>query len=130
MRKPFLPLVVLAVVALGASACVSTGGSSSDRGRSDLLIRAQIEESTQSNAFDLVRQERPGWLRIRGPNSINHNQPLAIYLDGVRLGGPETLTTIPIMAVERMQYLGASEAQTRYGLNNTQGAIAVTTRHR
>lgn len=127
MRKT---LLLLFLAALGASACVGTRASSTTRTPSDQLLRTDIENSAHSNAYDLVRQARPSWLRIRGVTSINNNQPVAIYVDGVRLGGPETLSTISTMSVESMEFLSAPEAQARFGLNNTQGVIAVRTRTR
>lgn len=124
MRGSFL---VLLLAALSVSACASAD-SRGVSGRTDMLMRWEIAESIQSNAFDLVRQMRPTWLRVRGPNSINSNQTVTIYLDGVRMGGVESLYSIPVMTVEQMRFLSPPEAQSRFGLNNTAGAIAVTTR--
>lgn len=118
------PVLLITVV---ASAC-ATAGAATDRTSRDLLTRAEVEESQQLTAYDAVRQERPRWLRVRGPNSFTSMNPIVVYVDGMRHGGVETLQTLPTMVVELIRYYGASEAQSRFGLGHTNGAIEVTTR--
>lgn len=118
-----LPLVLL----LAAGACTATGGSGSRSSR-DMLTRVDLEASMQVNAFDAIRQERPMWLRTRGPNSFNSDNPIMVYIDGNRAGSLEVLQGIPLMTVERLRFYDPPEAQARFGLNNTNGAIEVITR--
>lgn len=125
MRIHRLVLSVLLIALLGG--CTATGYRSS-RSSQDLLTRADLEASLQVDAYEAIRQARPNWLRTRGPNSIYANNPIMVYVDGLRSGGVEALQGIPVMAVERMRYYDATEAQARFGLNHTNGAIEVITR--
>jgi hypothetical protein len=118
-----LPVAVLVLV----TACASTPSSGRSRS-SDLLTLEDIEASDQSNAYDLIRVMRPQWLRTRGPSSIHLSNPIVVYLDGNRLGDPDALTTIPLPTIEEIRFYSPMEAQRRWGLNHTNGAIAVRTR--
>lgn len=119
--------VVLPALVLVLAGCTATGGSTTRSSR-DTLTRVDLENTMQVNAFDAVRQARPHWLRIRGPNSINLDNPIRVYVDGVRAGGVEALESIPVISIERMRFYDATEAQARFGLNHTNGAIEVITR--
>ena len=118
-----LPLLLLGVV----TACASTG-TNRTRSSSDRLTRAELEESMQVNAYEAIRQSRPMWLRTRGANSFASENPIMVYVDGVRAGGIETLQGLPVLAIERMRFYDPPEAQARFGLNHTNGAIEVITR--
>ena len=121
--RAFASLLIL----LSLSACASTG-SSRTQGSRNVLTRADLEESMQVNAYEAVRQARPMWLRPRGANSINVPTPIIVYVDGMRTGGVDALSGIPVLAVERIRFYDGPEAQARFGLNNTNGAIEVITR--
>ena len=66
----------------------------------------------------------------RGPSSINfENQvQIAVYLDGTRFGGIETLSLIQATSILEIRYLTASEATLRFGPGNAGGAIVITSR--
>ena len=125
MRTTRFVLSALLVALLAG--CTATG-SRAPRSSQDVLTRADLEASLQVNAYEAVRQARPNWLRTRGPNSINASNPIMVYVDGTRSGGVEALQAIPVLAIERMRYFDATEAQARFGLNHTNGAIEVITR--
>ncbi|MEJ2502395.1 MAG: hypothetical protein P8177_03625 [Gemmatimonadota bacterium] len=118
------------VAAIGLTACATT--ETGDRARRDqnVLTLEEIQESNadQFSAYDLIRNRRPAWLRTRGSNSIYAEDPIMVYVDGSRLGGPEVLETIPAMNIEEARFYGPAQAQARFGLGNTNGAIAITTR--
>jgi hypothetical protein len=118
-------LVLAMVVVLVACASAAPGTPRADR---DVLTLEEIDGSDQPNAYDLVRTLRPQWLRSRGPSSINNENPIMVYVDGNRMGGPETLSLVPSLSIEEMRFLSPSEAQSRYGLNHTNGAIVILTR--
>lgn len=123
-RRTLPPVLMIAALAAG---CATTGAQPEPTGR-DVLSRADVEASQQLTAYEVIRQERPSWLRVRGPNSFTSMNPIVVYVDGMRHGGLEALETIPTMVVELIRFYGASEAQSRFGLNHTNGAIEVTTR--
>lgn len=81
----------------------------------------------ETNAFELVQHLRPVWLRLRGASRFGAENPVMVYMDGMRLGGPESLRSIQASAVTRLRYLEPIEAQALYGLDNTSGVILVIT---
>ncbi|NIR78832.1 MAG: hypothetical protein GWO00_10760 [Gemmatimonadetes bacterium] len=120
--RTIVPLLLL----LAMTACASTGERS--RRDRDRITLEEIEAADQTTAFDIIRVLRPRWLQTRGPSSIYSEDPIMVYVDGNRLGGPETLSTIPKISIQEMRHLSPVDAQARYGLNHTNGAILVTTR--
>ena len=117
-------LATLTVATLAA--CASSGGRGV--GDQNLLTRADIESTDQANAYDIVRTLRPRWLQTRGPSSFRLQEPVRVYIDGTRMGGPRALETVPRISIEEIRYYSATEAQARWGLNHTNGAIEVITR--
>lgn len=93
----------------------------------------------ESNAYDLIRSLRPAWLRTRGVASgqvtgngmggVTDNAPIAVYVDGAKMGGPSVLRDIQADRIQELRYLSASDATMQYGTGNTAGAIQVTTKH-
>lgn len=124
------PRLIAVLLVAGLAAACASSGSSGSRDR-NLISIEEISASQTSTAYDLVRQLRPHFLRISGPTSINSPsgpEVIVVYLDGARLGGPETLQNIPTTDVASIQFLNASRATTRYGTGHPHGAIVVTTR--
>lgn len=117
---------VLPILLLWTVSCAPAGTRAARN--ADVLTQQEIEESDQLNAYDLVRTLRPNWLRTRGRSSIYHENPIMVYVDGNRMGGVEMLSTVATIAIEEIRYYSPSEAHSRFGLNHTNGAIAVTTR--
>lgn len=115
----------LAVVLLVAGCAAGTSGGV-DR---SVITRAEIEASHQTNAFDLVRAERPHWIRIRGSTSFTTEPMIPVYMDGLRIGdGPEALGEISIHDIEEIRHYDGRQAQYKFGLGNVQGAIEVIAR--
>lgn len=118
-------------VALIAAACATTGSQDASRGGDrDRLTAEQVRELAPQfdTAYDLVRNVRPLWLRIRGATSPTTDGAIALYVDGARYGTSEDLRRISVTAVESMRYLSPSDATNRYGTGHVHGAILVTTR--
>lgn len=120
--------LLLSFLLVFTTAACATRGSGVPTRNPDVLTRAEIEASDHSNAYDLVRNARPAWLRVRGPNSFNAPNPILVYVDGVRYGTIESLSSLALMGIERMRFYDGPEAQGRFGLNHTNGAIEVTMR--
>ena len=109
------------------TACASTGTPGVRRDQK-VIERAEVVESNQMNALDLVRTLRPQWLRPRGVASMTNDPEIMIYLDGVRAGGPAALSDIPAINIQSIRFYDAREAQFRFGVGHLHGAIDVTTR--
>lgn len=123
------------VFALVLAACASAGGETATRQRAPVRESSQITakelEGTQyQNAFDLIQSTRPRWLQGRGPQSFTDRSAgtVVVYLDGTRIGGASTLRRINASDMEAAEFLTASEAMSRYGMNHSGGAILIKTR--
>lgn len=112
---------------LFVSACAATqkSGSSSDR---NLLTSEEIQQASQyANAYEIVQNLRPHWLRKRGRQSIYNEGTIVIYLDEMRYGGPDALREINGSNIRSIQFLSAAQASSRFGLDHNHGAILVKT---
>ena len=129
MNKSARWALILTSILLAAGCSVSSGPGSTDSfSDRDSLSRTEILEAHVGTALDVVRKLRPMWLQKRGTVSINNPSEIAVYLDGVRAGGPGFLQTVPSNAVMSMKYIDASTATLRWGTNHVHGAIMVSTR--
>jgi hypothetical protein len=130
MRYP-TQLFLVATIAL-AAACASgetrSKSAVASGFRFDLISREQVIESHQTNAYDVVRALRPGWLRKRGAQSINFDGDIVVYVDVNRLGGPESLRQISAESVSYIQFIDGPTATQRWGLDHGHGVILVSTR--
>jgi hypothetical protein len=94
----------------------------------NLLTRAQLEPFDTSSAYDAVEALRGTWLRTRGRTSLRVAGEVTVYLDGTRLGGINTLRSIPTEGVSSIRYYDGVEAGARFGLDHGHGVIYVSTR--
>lgn len=121
-------LAILAVlVALGA--CVSTpdsAGARVDRGDAHVISRAEIDRGQWRNAYDLVRDLRPSWLRRRGADSFENPGSVQVYTDGTRLGEIGLLRTLPTAGIARLEWVDPVSAAGRWGLDHGHGVISIT----
>jgi len=114
-------LLVLLILA----ACATTGGTSP--GSSDVLTRAEIENSRASDAYELLQQLRPQFLRGRGSVSMRNpavGQPV-VYKNEVRHGDIQSLRSILIEEIAEIRFISASDATTRWGTGHAGGVIQV-----
>jgi hypothetical protein len=118
-------LATLSLTVLAGCAAAGPGRQVADRAE---LTREEIAETSYTNTFDLVHSVRPHWLRIRGRTSFRTEPEIWIYVDGVRVGGPDFLRQLVPGDVENIRYYDAREAQFRFGVGHTHGALSVTLR--
>ncbi|HSG08784.1 MAG TPA: hypothetical protein VLA36_10535 [Longimicrobiales bacterium] len=120
------------LVLLAAGACVMGGQISPPSGPSSVLARDEIDVSTATNAYDLVYQARPNWLRGRGSPNLRGTGPVlpVVYVGRVRQGSVEVLRGIAISGLLELRYLDAISATTRYGDGHSGGVIEVDLRRR
>lgn len=97
---------------------------------SNQITAKELEGTQYQNALDLIQSTRPRWLQGRGPQSFTDRSAgaVVIYLDGTRIGGASTLRRIMANDMEAAEFLTASEAMSRYGMNHSGGAILIRTR--
>jgi hypothetical protein len=70
---------------------------------------------------------RAVFVRCRGSNWLRDTTPptAVVYLDGARLGSLEQMKSLSADRVSQIQYLSAANAQTRFGMDHTGGAILI-----
>jgi hypothetical protein len=134
MRSYALALVVLAVAPVG---CASSSGSSATQQSSrqrpsrDVITAEELATIDAQTALQAVQRLRPNFLQTRGGSSMSITQgpvSIVVYVDQTRMGGPSTLSQIPVTEVKEIRYLNATDATQRYGTGHGAGAIVVTRR--
>ena len=121
-------MVVLVVVA-GLLSCAGRQTGSSAR-RVGSIQSSEIASVSATNAYDLIRQLRRGWLVSRGPTSVSDPRPAypRVYMDGVDVGELGFLRSIAASDVGEIEFLSTQESNLRYGSGHFGGIILVTTR--
>ena len=129
--------LLLAAVAIVPIGCASkTGGAaatqqSSSRPRTsrDVITAEELATIDAQTALQAVQRLRPNFLQTRGGASMSVNSGpvnVVVYVDQTRMGGPNTLSQIPVTEVREIRYLNATDATQRYGTGHGAGAIIVT----
>ena len=124
--------VALVIAAdLSVASCAAGGRSAAPRSGSNVIRADEIAGSTAANAYEVVRQLRPNWLRGRGASSSAGGAVLpVVYLGTVRQGGVEILRSFEIAAISELRFVNAVSATTRYGDGHAGGIIEVVLRRR
>jgi len=129
--------LVAVLGACGGGGSASSGGGAQTaaapaRGNPNLILEAEIAAAGVTNGLEAVQRLRPAMLRGRGGTSSRDNAgsdlAVVVYVDGVRLGGPESLAQITALTIKDIRFLSASDATTRFGTGVPLGAIVVTTK--
>ena len=120
---------VLAPSLLVLAGCVTTGAGAPNPSW-EPVSSEEIRRSSASNAFDLVHQVRPNWLRGRGITSMRNREPEVpvVYLGPVRQGTVEVLRAFPTNGLVELRYMDGTSATTRYGDGHGAGVIQVVVR--
>jgi hypothetical protein len=95
-----------------------------------VLKAEEFESSTAIDAMALVQEFRPTWLHSRGVTSLNDQSAgeVRVYLNGTQFGDVSRLREIRVSDVRELRFLGAAQAQVRYGVGHAGGVIEVLTR--
>lgn len=121
-------LVVLLVAAACGGRSVNRTSPSSDP---DRITFDELRQASAQNAYQAIQQLRPNWFQVNSPSMANRMAgQVVVYVDGSRMGGVDFLRQVAASSVEHMQYMNATEASARFGLNHSGGAILVTSRRR
>ena len=126
-------VVSTALIAISLGCASTTSGNIAETRRSQVLTQEEISSSGASgNAFDVIIRLRPNFLASRGPTTLGNAQHTSlypnIYLDGIPYGDVNTLRNIDGSTIAEIRLYQAGEAQTKFGMGNNAGVIAITTR--
>jgi hypothetical protein len=78
---------------------------------------------TYGDAHSLIAARRPHWL-----TSWPEVSTVRVHRDGIPVGGPDALRSIPLGSVQQIKWLNGNEASSRFGPTHSGSAILVTTR--
>lgn len=117
---------LLTLLVLGGATPASAFDPSPSGPNAREVGREEIQEARQSNLYDFVKVNRPQWLRTRATAGMAAS-PVAVYLDGQKVGGPEQLRLVSSEVTASLRYIDGQEATTRYGPGHANGAILVRT---
>ena len=122
-------VVVAGLVWLAAGACASgTPGAGPAPRSSRVISRAELDRAPGTSVFDAVRQLRPTWLNRPLTPSGSGTNPIMAYVDGQQYGTADELRNVPTEQVERIEFISATDATTRFGTGHASGAILVITK--
>ena len=123
------------MISLVISACGQVRPAGSETGHFDrrYLITSEEIASTKRpgwNAWDLIAQTRPTFLRSRGATSLRDLTPVraVVYVDGMYFGKLESLRSIAVEEIKQIEFISSGDATTRYGTDHLGGAILISTR--
>lgn len=117
------------LLALAAVGCASSGGQGSSRTSQGALTSEQLMETGEDDLLGAIQRLRPQWLRARAPaRSALGPVEVAVFVDDVRFGNVSSLSRIRTENVASAEFIGATDATTRYGLNVAGGVISVRRR--
>jgi hypothetical protein len=125
-------MLALALLPLGGCSSSTYGAEpgGAERGSSDLITSDEIRQQPNGDAYTIIRQVRPGWLRTRPTSSFGpgaNNDPY-VFVDDSRFGPLDSLYQIQSANIERMELISATDATTRYGTGFPGGIIRVVIR--
>ena len=126
----------------GAPQADTTAAAADASGRprprnADVITIEEIQQfaGTATNAFELIQQRRPNFLRPRGVrstggggNPVEQNEP-RVFLDGIFFGPTQALRELSIGSIVQIRFYSSAAAAVRFGTNqNTSPVIEVTTK--
>ena len=124
--KSFYVLLIMVVMLFSCATSEQNKGRKSF-GR-DLISAEEIAQTTAKNAYEAIQLLRPNLLRYRGSRGNTVVIEPVVYVDNLRYGGMRSLYDISSVTIEKIQYLKATDATTRFGTNHMGGAFVVTTK--
>jgi hypothetical protein len=108
----------------GLLACGGGSGAGKSVGLREVLMSDEIAKANVSTAYEAVSRLRPYFLQTRGTA-----YPI-VYVDNVRYGDVTSLREIAVQNIDRIEYISASDATTRFGTGHAGGVIMVIMRVR
>lgn len=111
---PWVAIVAMLAVGAGVPGCASSGGSSSEYGRPDVLTYEQMEAVNATNLYDIIDRLRPRWLRVRDLGNLE-GRGIVVVRGGTTLGGVEVLRQTGPEGILELRYKSGEEANILVG---------------
>ncbi|NNF12468.1 MAG: hypothetical protein HKN72_04570 [Gemmatimonadetes bacterium] len=118
-------VVIAVALAMGLVGCASSGSGGGSRpagATSSRIVSAELEPLGQINPLRAIERLRPQWLRTRSGDA-----PI-LHVDGGRRSSLNEMNSYQLSEVDRIEYMSASDATTRFGTGYSGGAILLFTK--
>jgi hypothetical protein len=125
MFQQIRTIVAASIVAVAAVGCASQGRAPATQ--HNVISAAELTRAGDVNLYEALSQLRPAFLRSRNnlPGVTTPAAPVQVYIQGMRMGEIEHLRQIVAKSVAEVRFLEPQQAISRFGGNNTGGAILV-----
>lgn len=126
-RIALVLLLSLGLVACETTEHSTTDGSSPDPSPNRIVVSALSAPVDGLTAYDLVSQYKTRWLWTAEPASLQNEPEIQVYVDnpGSNVGSVSALRRISAINVASIEYFPPRDAQFRFGIGNSVGAILV-----
>jgi hypothetical protein len=120
--RPFLAIGIAAVLMTG---CATTGKAPASQ--HNVITADELTRAGDVTLYEALRTLRPAFLRSRGniPGATTPAAPIQVYVDGIRVGEMDQLQQIVAKTVQEVRFLEPQQAISRFGGNNTGGALVI-----
>lgn len=117
-------MALVGVILVSACAGRRESGSQADP---NLITRTEIEATTASDLYGVIRQLRPRWLTVRGARTLDARSGIVVFQDRNFLGSVDVLRDMPRGVAQSLRYLDGPRAfATLPGLGpNVEAAIVI-----
>lgn len=114
----------------------------------NVILADEIRRSRAKDAYELIVNERKEWLVTRGTNTWDETttgtvtegpgrtvvidvqegrDKVIVYMDDLRIGGPEDMRDIPLDGITKAEFIDARRATYLYGAGHAHGVIRLST---
>ena len=113
------------IALLGATGCASPGRAPASN--HNVVTAQELSRAGDVTLYEALAQLRPAFLRSRGslPGATTPAAPVQVYIGGMRMGEIDHLRQIVANSVLEVRFLEPQQAISRFGGNNTGGALVV-----
>jgi len=112
----------------GCSSGRQAGPASVQSSTRNVLTREDLLATEEPDLRRAIERLRPQWLRARGAARVGTVLQVAVFVDDVRAGGVDFLTSLRVEGIQEVRFYTAAEATTRWGGDVAGGVIAVSRR--
>jgi hypothetical protein len=128
MRRSSLSILMLAA----AMACAPAAGTTSTgvKRQANVISQPEVQQSFESNAYDVIAKLRPMFLKTRGRTTVQGGNPeyASVFLDDQFYGDLNSLRNIAATQIQEIRYYPGTEVATKFGMQYGAGVIAIKTR--
>ena len=126
MRRLSCCFAILTLFILGCSKEATLARPTPPGRSANVITLAELAETPELTALQVVQRLKPTWLRTRGRGSFVLSAGVKVYVDGALRGKVGELRRIRSTDVQMMQFISGVQATQRWGTDHPDGAILVT----